>query len=229
MHSELAALARASALPLTSFRSEHVAQQVERACRREQVEGADGLARALGRDLEARQRFRRSVAISHSSLFRDPEQFTLLEEVLLPRLLAGRSRLSAWSAGCSDGAELHTLGLVLERMGALDRALLLGSDLLEENLAAARAGDYPPAVRARMRWERRDLAADGPPPGRWRLVLCRNVAIYLEPEARRRLYTTLASALSVRGILLLGRSERLIDPSSLGLRPAGPHAYERIA
>jgi chemotaxis protein methyltransferase CheR len=228
MHSELAALARASALPLTSFRSEHVATQVERACRREQVDGAAGLARALGRDLEARRRFRRSVAISHSSLFRDPEQFALLEEVLLPRLLAGGSRLSAWSAGCSDGAELHSLGLVLERMGALDRTLLLGSDLLDENLVAARAGDYPAAVRIRMRWERRDLVADGPPPGRWRLVLCRNVAIYLDPAARARLYSTLVSALSLRGILLLGRSERLIDPSELGLRLVGPHAYERV-
>ena len=229
MRSELAALSRASALPLTSFRSEHVAQQVERACRREQVDGVEGLARALGRDREALRRFRRSVAISHSALYRDPEQFALLEDVLLPRLLAGGTRLSAWSAGCSDGAELHTLALVLERMGALDRALLLGSDLLEENLAAARAAEYPPALQARMRWERRDLAADGPPPGRWRLVLCRNVAIYLEADARRRLYTTLTSALSARGILLLGRSERLIDPLALGLRPVGPHAYERIA
>jgi chemotaxis protein methyltransferase CheR len=228
MRSELAALARASALPLTNFRSEHVATQVERACRRENVDGADGLARALGRDFEARRRFRRSVAISHSALFRDPEQFALLEEVLLPRLLAGGARLSAWSAGCSDGAELHSLGLVLERMGALDRSLLLGSDLLEENLVAARTGDYPAALQARMRWERRDLVADGPPPGQWRLVLCRNVAIYLEPAARGRLYATLASALSPRGILLLGRSERLIDPSELGLRVAGPHAYERV-
>jgi chemotaxis protein methyltransferase CheR len=229
MHSELTALARASALPLTSFRSEHVAQQVERACRREGFDDADELARALSRDCEARRRFRRSVAISHSSLFRDPEQFTLLEEVLLPRLLAGRSRLSAWSAGCSNGAELHTLALVLQRMGVLDRALLLGSDLLEENLAAARAGEYPPALQTRMRWERRDLAADGPPPGRWRLVLCRNVAIYLEPSARQRLYSTLASALTAHGILMLGRSERLIDPSSLGLRPVAPHTYERVS
>ncbi len=228
MRSELSALSRASALPLTSFRSEHVAQQVERACRREQVDGADGLARALGRDGEARRRFRRSVAISHSSLFRDPEQFELLEEVLVPRLLSRSSRLSVWSAGCSDGAELHTLGLVLARMGVLDRSLLLGSDLLEENLVLARAGDYPPEIRARMRWERRDLVADGPPHGRWRLVVCRNVAIYLESEARRRLYTTLASALAVHGILLLGRSERLIDPGSLGLQPAAPHAYERV-
>ncbi len=139
----------------------------------------------LRRDHEARHRFRRSVAISHGAMFRDPEQFTLLEEVLLPRLLAGGKRISVWSAGCADGAELHTLALVLSRMGALERSVLLGSDLLEENLALARAGEYPEAVRQRLRWERRDLSADGPPPGRWRLILCRNVAIYLTPAARR--------------------------------------------
>jgi chemotaxis protein methyltransferase CheR len=220
---------RVSGLPLHSFRSDHVDQQVERACRREQVSGEAALVRALRKDGEARRRFRRSVAISHGAMFRDPEQFALLEEVLLPRLLAGGTRLSAWSAGCSDGAELHTLGLVLSRMGVLDRTVLLGSDLLEENLALARAGDYPAEVRARMRWERRDLAADGPPPGRWRLVLCRNVAIYLTEAARQALYATLSTALAVRGVLLLGRSERLIDPASFGLRHVGPHAYERVA
>jgi chemotaxis protein methyltransferase CheR len=222
-------LEHVSGLPLGNFRREHVDQQVERACRREQVAGEDGLVRVLRRDHDARRRFRRSVAISHGALFRDPEQFALLEEVLLPRLLAGGKRLSVWSAGCADGAELHTLGLVLARMGALERSILLGSDLLEENLALARAGHYPEDVRARMRWERRDLAADGPPPGSWRLILCRNVAIYLSPPARRQVYATLVSALGVRGVLLLGRSERLIDPGALGLRPAGPHAYERVA
>jgi chemotaxis protein methyltransferase CheR len=222
-------LEHVSGLPLGSFRSEHVAQQVQRAFQRERVASEECLARVLRRDHEARRRFRRSVAISHGAMFRDPEQFALLEEVLLPRLLAGGKRVSVWSAGCADGAELHTLALVLARMGVLDRSVLLGSDLLEENLALARAGVYPDDVRARVRWERRDLAADGPPPGRWRLILCRNVAIYLSPAARRRVYATLVSALGSRGILLLGRSERLIDPGELGLRPAGPHAYERIA
>jgi chemotaxis protein methyltransferase CheR len=233
MPSELASLARASGLPLTSFRAAHVATQVERACAREHVADADALALTLRRDSEARRRFRRSVAISHAAMFRDPEQFALLEDVLLPRLLAGGRRLSAWSAGCADGAELHTLGIVLARMGALDRALLLGSDLLEENLAVARAGCYegaemPAAVRARVRWERRDLVADGPPPGRWRLVLCRNVAIFMSPAARRRLYATLVGALAPDGVLLLGRSERLVDAGGLGLRPLGPHAYGKV-
>ena len=82
----LSELEHVSGLPLGNFRREHVDQQVERACRREQVAGEDGLARVLRRNDEARRRFRRSVAISHGALFRDPEQFALLEEVLLPRL-----------------------------------------------------------------------------------------------------------------------------------------------
>ena len=147
-------LEHVSGLPLGSFRREHVAQQVERAFACERVDDEACLARLLRRDREARGRFRRSVAISHGAMFRDPEQFALLEEVLLPRLLAGGTRLSAWSAGCSDGAELHTLGLVLSRMGVLDRTVLLGSDLLEENLAVARAGRFAgvsDAIRGRVR------------------------------------------------------------------------------
>jgi chemotaxis protein methyltransferase CheR len=226
-------LARASGLPLGHFRSDHVAEQVERALARGGFADAAALSRRLARDPDARTRFRRSIAISHSKMWRDAEQFQLLERVLLPRLLEDGRRLTAWSAGCADGTELYTLGLVLGRLGALERALLLGSDLLDENLALAREGRYdgyeiPEAVRTRVRWERRDLVADGPPAGRWRLVMCRNVAIYLAPHARRRLYETLVSALAARGVLLLGRSERLLDASSLGLRPVAPHAYERV-
>lgn len=225
-------LERVSGLPLESFRDEHVHEQVARACRRLDVGDAGDLARALRADPGERRRFRRSIAISHTAMSRDPQQFTLLEEELLPRLLVGGARVSAWSAGCSDGSELYSLGILLERLEVLDRALLLGSDLLEENLALAQVGAFAgvsDAVRARVRFEQRDLVADGPPPGRWRLILCRNVAIYMGPAARARLYKNLVTALSRHGVLLLGRSERLIDPAALGLRAIGPHAYERVS
>jgi chemotaxis protein methyltransferase CheR len=83
-------------------------------------------------------------------------------------------------------------------------------------------------VRARVRWERRDVVAEGPPRGHWRLVLCRNVAIYLARGARDRLHRALASALAPDGVLLLGRSERLTAPEELGLRQVAPHAYGRL-
>jgi chemotaxis protein methyltransferase CheR len=225
---ELNTLARVSGLPLDHFRADHVDEQLRRASARAGGIEVAGLASAMSADCGMRARFRRSIAISHGSLFRDPEQFALLEHELLPSLLGRGRRLTAWSAGCGDGSELHTLGIVLERMGAIARSLLLGSDLLEENIALARRRAGSPAVRARVRWERRDIVAEGPPRGHWRLVLCRNVAIYLGDEARGRLDAALVAALAPDGVLLLGRSERLAAPDQLGLHQIAPHAYGRL-
>lgn len=225
-------LSRAAGIDLASYRATHIAGRVERALRLEQLEDVGRLSQRLSTDPEARSRFRRAVAVSVTGVFRDREQFQLLEQVLLPPLLADGRRLHVWSAGCSNGAELYSIALVLERLGALDRSLLLGSDLLAENIERARRGEYldrpvPHELRRQLRWERRDLLSEGAPPGRWRLVVCRNVAIYLSPRAKDELQSTLARALAPGGVLLLGRSERVAEPHRLGLEWVAPHAYRR--
>lgn len=227
-----AELSAVTGLPLEAFRPEHVAERIERALAAEGVATAADLAARLRRDASARERFRRSVAVSHSGFFRDPDQFELLEQRILPRLLEHVERLRVWSAGCANGLELWSLAIVLGRLGALESCHLLGTDLLEENLAVARAGVYDvveitPALRGRTRWERHDLASDPPPPGRWDVILCRNVAIYLAPAAKARVHRCLADALAPGGVLMLGRSERLGDPAALGLRRVERHVYER--
>jgi chemotaxis protein methyltransferase CheR len=225
-------LAEAAGLDLASYRSEHVAERISRACSREHVASPQALARLLRGDDEARARFRRSVAVSVSGLFRDRTQFDLLERELLPPLLERPGRFRAWSAGCSDGSELYTLAFLLKALGTLDRAFLLGSDVLAENVERARRADYPEvviseAMRAHVRFEQRDLLRDPPPPGRFGLVLCRNVAIYFSPERKRQVYEVLASSLIRGGVLLLGKSERLAAPAELGLERAADHAYRR--
>jgi chemotaxis protein methyltransferase CheR len=227
-----AELSAVTGLPLEAFRAEHVAERIERALAAEDVATAADLTARLRRDAGARERFRRSVAVSHSGFFRDPEQFEALEQRLLPRLLEHVERPRAWSAGCANGLELWSLAIVLDRLGALDGSRLLGTDLLEENLAVARAGVYDvveiaPALRGRPRWQRHDLATDPPPAGRWDLILCRNVAIYLAPAAKAGVHRCLAGALAPGGVLMLGRSERLVDPAALGLRRVERHVYER--
>jgi chemotaxis protein methyltransferase CheR len=233
-HAALHALSSASGIELAAYRREHVSECVRRACAREDADGEPALAALLCADEAARTRFRRSLAVSVSGLFRDPGQFDLLERHLLPPLLARSGRMSVWSAGCSDGSELYSVALVLERLGALERSFMLGSDLLEENLALARRGTYGEVaiargLRARVRWEQRDLIRDGSPGGAFRLVLCRNVAIYLAQAAKHRLHELLAGSLARGGVLLLGRSERLGDPAALGLEQVVPHAYRRAS
>jgi chemotaxis protein methyltransferase CheR len=222
-------LARATGLALDGYRLEHVGERIRRALQREGVPDERSLASLIARDEEARSRFRRSVAVSVSGLFRDPAQFDLLESTLLPQLIDSGRRVSVWSAGCADGSELYSVAVLLQRLGVLDRALLLGSDLLDENLALARRGIYEgmsfSTLGARVCWERRDLVREGATPGKWRLILCRNLAIYLAPESKRLLHERLAGALARGGVLMLGRSELISSPEQLGLRRVAPHAY----
>ena len=157
----------------------------------------------MRRSADVRDRFRRAVAISVTGRFRDPDQYDLLRDRILPDLLAKDGDLRVWSAGCATGLEVYGLATLLDSLGALDRARFLGSDLLEQNIEAARRGDADgvppsPAVAARTRWEVRDLTQDGAPEGRFDLILCRNVGIYFTPAARARLMEKLSGALAAQ-------------------------------
>jgi chemotaxis protein methyltransferase CheR len=228
------ALAAATGLELTEYRPDHVEECLRRAIEREGTADVHELARLLRSDDRAASRFRCSLAVSVTGLFRDPQQFDVLDPWLERLPSRSHAGVSVWSAGCANGAELLSAGMLLERRGLLEGARLLGSDVLEENLAAARAGGpdpdvVPDAVRRLARWERRDLVRDDAAPGHWSLVLCRNVAIYFTARARDALHARLAGALAPGGLLLLGRSETLTTPGRLGLESVGPHLFRRAA
>lgn len=231
---DIAGLSVASDLDLASFRRTHVEARVARALEQERVPTVADLRDRLTRSEVARDAFRRSIAISVTGLFRDGEQFDVLADALRATPPSSRPP-RVWSAGCATGEEVWSTAAMLARLGRGEGALVLGSDLLPENVRAARLlrptpGDLRGAkipVTLRLRFECRDLVHQGAPGRGWDVVLCRNVAIYLEEARRRQVHRILAAALGRHGLLLLGRSERLNDPGALGLRRLSPHLYLR--
>jgi chemotaxis protein methyltransferase CheR len=231
---DLARLARASGIALESYRQAHVSACVARALARHQAPSVAGLARLCRRDPAVRASVRRSILVPVTGLFRDPEQFDLLGQRVLPELLASRGGLSVWSAGCSDGSELYSVVLLLRQLGALQGSRLVGSDLSGGRLDVARRGTVVSGgvrreARPVLHWERRDLLRQPPPPGAFDLVLCRNVAIYFEPPAQQALHAKLAAALRPGGVLMLGTCEQLLAPDQFGFTAAGPHLYRKVA
>lgn len=228
-------LSTACGLELDSFNRRHLASRLDRAMRHVGAGDLAELAARLQDDASLRVAFRRSVAISVTGLFRDAEQFALLEQVLLST--PARRPVRAWSAGCATGEEAWSIAATLARARRADHATVLGSDVLLENIGAARrlrptvaelrGVRIPPTLR--MRFECRDLVTSGAPGRGYDLVLCRNVAIYLDDDERRTVHAVIAGALASGGLLLLGRSERLTAPAELGLRSEGPHLYRRVA
>jgi chemotaxis protein methyltransferase CheR len=125
-----------------------------------------------------------------------------------------------------------SLALCLERIRAELPRRVVGMDRSAGALAAAEAGIYAAVglktvaaneldahferqgesfrIGARLRrgvsFVRRDLTA-GPPPGRFDLVICKNVLIYFGAAARERALLRLLGALGEEGVLVVARSE----------------------
>ena len=173
-----------------------------------------------------------------TSFFRDAAVLDLIAEA--GSAIGGDRRLRIWSAGCSNGQEALSLAMLFaERCGANGTSMpeIVATDVSEGAIARARAGRYnqfeiqrglpirrmirwfdaadadwaaKPELLQRVAYRRHNLVADAPPPGRFNIVLCRNVLMYLVPGLRRQVFARIAQALAPGGLLVLGAGETVI-------------------
>jgi chemotaxis protein methyltransferase CheR len=221
--------------------------------------GVDDLAAyslLLRREPDELQRFLDRVTINVSQLWRNPEQWEVLAERILPDLAATgtASRVRCWSAGCSFGAEAYTLAAVARRALPTAQISILGTDIDARMVARAREGvftaddarDAPTATLAAhftmvdgawhasaelkrlVRFEQGDLLRIEPMHSAFDLVLCRNTVIYFTEEVRDALHGRLAASLRPGGRLVVGATERVSDPAAHGLAPEFPFVYRKI-
>ena len=141
-----------------------------------------------------------------------------------------------WTIGCSSGQEAYSLAMTFmectERLERVPKLQIFGTDLNEALLTKARHGLYPKSLAQEISPERlrkffieedggyrviktlremcifgrQDLLSD-PPFSRMDLVTCRNVLIYIEAAAQKRVLPMLHYALKPGGFLFLGTSE----------------------
>ncbi|AJP71970.1 CheR family methyltransferase [Sphingomonas hengshuiensis] len=149
-------------------------------------------------------------------------------------------RIRIWSAGCSTGQEPLSLAILFAERGMAvpgREPEIVASDISPTALARARAGRYSqfeiqrglavrrmvewfdsvggdwvarPALVRRIQFRQQNLTADAPPPGRFDIILCRNVLLYFALPARSRVFDTLAAAARPGGLLVLGAGETVI-------------------
>ena len=170
----------------------------------------------------------------------------------LARKRADRRKLSIWSAGCSTGQEALSLAMIFaEQPGRWQdwTIEIVGTDISGKAIEQARGGTYSQfeiqrgisvsqmlnffeetkqgwqasdRIRSMTRFEQQNVLDFPPLPGRFDLVLCRNVLLYFAPETRRAAFDRLAGGLASDGLLMLGAGETVVgqtekfEPSSYG-------------
>lgn len=146
------------------------------------------------------------------------------------------SNLRIWVPGCSNGEEVYSLAMILqELMESMEKQLkvqIFGTDIDGAAIDHARKRIYPENIRENVSPERlekfftpkkgkyqlknqiREMAVfavhdviSDPPFANLDMISCRNLLIYLKPEAQNILLSNFNFALNRYGILFLGPSE----------------------
>jgi chemotaxis methyl-accepting protein methylase len=203
---------------------------------------------AVREDLSVVHALCQAVSVGETYFFRHPEHFRWIASEFLPAFLSSpRVSVRAWSAGCATGEEAYSIAACLLDLMAWPRTVsvdVLGTDLLERNLEAARAAHYgawsrrpsgpllhpvfedPFSERVRVQARVREVTHFAghnllqDPPGRFDLIFCRNVLVYFSPDAVRSAVRRLAGALAPGGALLFGSMD--ISEPPPGLVRTGP-------
>jgi chemotaxis protein methyltransferase CheR len=145
-----------SGLVFPEARVTEVEATVRRAMNRRGIAVPQHLAELLGRDAAERDALVAELTIGETYFQRDASQFELLRRRILPELLSvtGDARpIRAWSAGCASGEEPYSIAMVLDELGALDRADIVGTDIARPRLADAQRAVY-------SRWSLRTVPDD---------------------------------------------------------------------
>ncbi len=208
----------------------------------------------LQRDATAWQTLVEEVTVPETWFFRVPEQYT--ELAAFARARAGKDVFRVLSLPCSTGEEAWSAALALADAGVPTAAFeVVGIDVNASAVAAARRARYR---RVAFRGSAPPLAHGEEIDGEWRpsvrlarsvtfrignaldptvlaagdrfdAVFCRNLLIYLDPAARKRVLDRVDAVLATDGLVFAGQAEALpaLDPRWQAAEGLGPLTFRR--
>ncbi len=206
----------------------------------------------VAQDKEEFAAFIEYLTINVSEFFRTPDKFGKLETEIIPELLTRSPTLNIWSAGCSIGAEVYSLTMILKDLTPGKKHRLLATDLDIEIIAKAKKGVYAEnelkalnpkrkekyftktsdgryaikdEIKQCVEFKRHNLLKDPFEKG-FDLILCRNVVIYFTEEAKDKLYRNFFASLKPGGILFVGATEAILTARNMGYVNYQPFFYQ---
>jgi len=245
-------LSKRSGVDLFQYKPEQLKRRLQNELFRRKFASVEDLLRYFSPHNGNLEALISSLTINVTEVNRDPKHFEHLADYALKPLLAKRTYLKIWSAGCSYGAEAVTVAIYLQELKSSAWFRILGTDLDPAVVERARtltfceadlknlspelrrkyfveteAGfTFCPKLKRRFDFKRHDLLEE-PYPSPFDLILFRNVAIYFRPEATAQIHAKLAASLASGGYLFVGATEHVDRPENLELEPVAPFIYRK--
>lgn len=242
-------------IDLSAYKERQMKRRIDALISKHSIKDYNSYVTLLKADKKAFEEFVNYLTINVSEFYRNPEQWIMLENDILPQLFQVSSkRLKIWSAACSTGDEPYSLVMVLAKFMPLTNIHIIATDIDKQVLEKAQLGLYndkslkglpkefiqkyftkinnttyqiSESVKKCVEFKQHNLLKDAYPTG-CDLIVCRNVLIYFTEEAKDEIYIKFHSSLKKDGILFVGSTEQIIQPQNIGFKAQKSFFYRKL-
>ena len=241
-------------IDLNAYKEQQMRRRIDSLINKHKIKTYKDYVAAIKADKNLFEEFVNYLTINVSEFYRNPEQWRVLENDILPPLMAKSRRLKIWSAACSTGDEPYSLVMMLSRHMPLSNIKIMATDIDKQVLAKAKEGLYnvkslktlpsdlmkkyvtqvneytykvADEVKRCVDFKQHNLLKDAYPTD-CDLIVCRNVLIYFTEEAKTEIYKKFNTSLKKDGILFVGSTEQIIQAQTLGYATAKSFFYRKL-
>ncbi|RKD34771.1 CheR family methyltransferase [Thermohalobacter berrensis] len=241
-------------IDLGSYKEKQMKRRINSLIKRNNFRNYDNYFKALKNDNNLLDEFLNYLTINVSEFFRNPEQWKVLEDYILPKLIKSKGKnIKVWSSACSTGEEPYTLVMILSKYLNLQDVKVLATDIDNNAINNAKVGVYDEkslknvpsnfkskyftklgrkfkidnSIKQCVKFKKHNLLEDDYPTN-LDLIICRNVMIYFTEEAKNKLYKKFNKSLADDGIFFVGSTEQIILPERYNFRPIKTFFYKKV-
>jgi len=216
----------------SQYKGNTICRRIERRMNVHQIEDVADYVRYLQESNREADILFKELLIGVTSFFRDPEAFAILQQEVLPEILAGKPNdyaFRAWVPGCSSGEEAYSVAITLhecmQQSGHRCHVQIFGTDIDEDAINVARSGLYPKSILADVGPERIQRYFTREDPGHYRVrKMIREMLVFAPQSVIKDPPFTKMDLLSCRNLLIYLEADlqrRLLSIFRYSLRPGG--------
>lgn len=241
-------------LDLTSYKEKQMKRRITSLANRNGYTNLVEYYNLLVKDNNKFEEFINFLTINVSEFFRNPEQWKIVEDIILSNFLKKGINVKIWSAACSTGEEPYTVAMILKRLNfPLNKVNIIATDIDDGAIEKAKIGIYSKNSLKNVSKDLKTKFFKELPDGKFAissdikkiikfkkhnllrdeyitdcdLIICRNVMIYFTDEAKNVIYHKYSNSLKSDGILFVGSTEQVISPHLFNLKPLKTFFYGR--
>ena len=225
-------------IDLNAYKEKQMKRRIDSLIDKNGYKGYSEYINAIKSDSRLFEEFVNNLTINVSEFWRNPEQWKILGEEVIPTLIKESGRkLKIWSAACSTGDEPYSLVMLLSRFMPLSDIKIIATDIDKQVLEKATVGLYNEKslvglpedlknkyftkvglsnyqisddIKRCVTFKQHNLLRDSYPEN-FDLIVCRNVLIYFTDDAKVDIYKKFNKSLRKGGFLFIGSTEQIIN------------------